>query len=1002
MIGTEALLQRKVVEYLVGIGWHRLERKEMAQLRAGRMGEPLVEPLLVDALRHLNEGLAETEALQVVDVLRHVPNSETFLEVLRDGLDVTLDPEQGSRHVTVVDWQRSDRNDYVVTTEFELRTGAQREPRLDVVCVVNGIPLGLVEMKALTHDWKEAVRDFRQYWGDAPELEKYAVVCVASNGHRFRCAPSGAMGASAYAEWKDTWPHQQPDGGHELEIGLRGLFSPGVLADVAANFVVFETRRGQTTKKLARYQQYRAANKLVNRVLDGRYDRGIVWHTQGSGKSLTMLFAARKLKNVGLRNPTIFIVIDRRDLDDQINETFTACQFAGVEPATSRAKLQELLHADTRGVIITTVQKFEQEMAGLAGRSNVIVLVDEAHRTQEGLYGIRMRAALPKAKLFAFTGTPIETSDRSTRRAFSPEIHGQYEGYLDAYSPKQAIEDGATVETRYEPRLVEIARFTGEELDASFTALVDDLSEDEQERVRADAARLKVIAKAPERIKAITADALTYLREHTFPQGFKAQFVAVDREACAMVAEEFQRLGLRPDEFAVIYTPNAKQDEDPLRRWYADIQWRRLHGAQASGEDVTLDEESDLDIGEVRARKKFIQAFKDPANPLKLLIVTDMLLTGFDAPVEQVMFLDKPLRGAKLLQAIMRTNRPFPEKAKDRGIILDYWGVFDRLEAAFAEFSPEDIELAVLDLSTLREEFPVRVAEALALVAGMPAVDEYDQMMWLLRRFTEDKDAAERFEERFQAAESAYEASTPDPSLLPHLDAYRRLVRIRAIWRRGARLDERDGDFDIHEYRAQTWALVREAVGIERLRDDLPVYRLDGNYLGRIEEAPGSPEEKAAEIETAIEYEIKVGGGNKDPVTRSLAERLERIRQKKAEADTDMLTLLEELVREVVSEKQVQESLQLSDRAQGFLALGRTYAPSAAEDTLVQLARDVEAVVGRHGIFAGWAERDDVLRDIRRETIKLLLQADATKHLVSTAYVDEVLQTATARTGSTP
>jgi type I restriction enzyme R subunit len=701
------------------------------------------------------------------------------------------------------------------------------------------------------------------------------------------------------------------------------------------------------------------------------------------------------------RNPTIFIVIDRRDLDDQINETFTACQFAGVEPATSRAKLQELLHADTRGVIITTVQKFQQEMAGLAERRNVIVLVDEAHRTQEGLYGIRMRAALPKAKLFAFTGTPIETSDRSTRRAFSPEIHGQYEIYLDAYSPKQAIEDGATVETRYEPRLVEVARFTGEELDASFTALVDDLSEEEQERVRADAAGLKVIAKATERIKAITADALTYLRERTFPQGFKAQFVTVDREACAMVAEEFLHLGLRPDEFAVIYTPNAKQDEGPLRGWYADAQWRRLHGAQASEEDVTLDEESDLDVNEVRARKKFIQAFKDPTKPLKLLIVTDMLLTGFDAPVEQVMFLDKPLRGAKLLQAIMRTNRPFPEKAKDRGIIVDYWGVFDRLETAFAEFSPKDIELAVLDLSTLREEFPVRVAEALALVAGMPAADEYNQMMWLLRRFTEDKDAAELFEERFQSAASAYEALTPDPSLLPHLDGYRRLVRIRAIWRRGARLDERDSDFDIHEYRPQTWALVREAVGIERLRDDLPVYRIDGNYLRRIEEAPGPSEEKAAEIEAAIEYEIKVGGGNKDPVTRSLAERLERIRQKKAEADTDMLALLEELVREIVREKQVQESLRLSDRAQIFLALGRTHAPGASEDVLVQLARDVEVVVGRNATFPGWAERDDVLRDIRRETIKLLLQADATKHLVSTAYIDEVLQTATARTGNT-
>ena len=601
--------------------------------------------------------------------------------------------------------------------------------------------------------------------GGRPELEKYAAVCVATNGLRFRCAPSGAKGTSAYAEWKDSWPHERPADEHELEVGLLGLLDPHTLSDIASNFVVFETRKGVTTKKLARYQQYRAANKLVQRVIEGAYDRGIVWHTQGSGKSLTMLFAARKLKNVGLNNPTIFIVIDRRDLDDQINETFTACSFAGVERATTRARLHELLVGDQRGVIITTVQKFQEEMKGLSARENVIVLVDEAHRTQLGksIFGISMRGALPKAKLFAFTGTPIETTDHSTRKAFSPDIDGKYENYLDIYSPKQAVEDKATVETRYEPRLVELAHFESADLDASFSALVDDLSEEQQENVKADAARLRVMAKADERIRVIAEDALQYLSERTFPQGFKAQFVALDREACALVAEEFLRLGLKSEEFAVIYTPNAKKDEEPMRRWYADAQWRRLHGAPASGEEVEVDEDSDLDIGEVQARKKFIAAFKDPDDPLKLLIVTDMLLTGFDAPVEQVMFLDKPLRGAKLLQAIMRTNRPFAEKDKDRGIIVDYWGIFDRLEAAFAEFSPEDVELAVLDLASLKEEFPVRLAEALALVAGMPAGDEYEQMMWLLKRFNDDKDAAELFEERFQAAQSAYESLASGP-----------------------------------------------------------------------------------------------------------------------------------------------------------------------------------------------------------------------------------------------
>jgi type I restriction enzyme, R subunit len=1002
LIGNEAPVQQKIVDYLAGIGYRTVDRKEMMALRSGRMGEPLVEPLLVDALRKLNDGLTEIDALQVVDHLRRVTDSESFLEILRDGIDVLLDPEQGSQHITVVDWQQPSNNDYVVATEMELKTGAQREPRLDVVCLVNGIPIGLIETKAPTHDWKEAARDFKQYWVDAPELEKYAAVCVATNGLRFRCAPSGAKGASAYAEWKDTWPHERKDEERELEIGLLGLLDPHTLADVAANFIVYETRRGQTTKKLARYQQYRAANKLVRRVLDGEHDRGIVWHTQGSGKSLTMLFAARKLKNVGLNNPTIFIVIDRRDLDDQINETFTACSFEGVERATNRDRLRELLVGDQRGVIITTVQKFQEEMKGLAPRDNVIVLADEAHRTQLGksIFGISMRGALPKAKLFAFTGTPIEADDRSTRKAFSPEIDGKYENYLDAYSPKQAVEDKATVETRYEPRLVEVARFKDEELDRSFEALVDDLPDEDQEKVKADAARLKVIAKGPDRIEAISDDALTYLQERTYPQGFKGQFVAVDREGCAFVAEQLLELGMKPEDFAVIYTPNAKKDEEPLRRWYADAQWRRLHGSEAEGEEVVIDEDSELDIGEVRARKKFIEAFKDPDDPLKLLIVTDMLLTGFDAPVEQVMFLDKPLKGAKLLQAIMRTNRPYVEKDKDRGIIVDYWGVFDRLEAALAEFSPEDVEMAVLDLSELRDEFPMRIAEALALVAGMPEGDEYEQMMWLLKRFTDDPEGADLFEERFQAAQSAYEALAPDPVVLPHLDDYRRLVRVRAIWRRGARLDQRDSDFDVDEYRPQTWALVRRAVEIERLRDDLPIYRIDGDYVKRLDEAPGSPEEKAAEIEAALEYEIKVGGGKRNPVTRSLAERLERIRQQKADADADMLSLLEGLVRHVVTEKEAREALGLSERAQGFLTLAHTHAGALDEDKLVDLARRVDDIVDKNATFPEWAERDDVLRDIRKDTIKLLLVDDATKPLVSSGFIDDVLQVATAREGA--
>lgn len=994
MIGREAPIQAKIVNYLQTLGWDHRSRQQVASLRAGRMGEALVEPLLVDALRKLN-GISEQAALQVVERLRRVVDSESFLEILRDGISLSFSADENARRLTIVDWRNPDRNSFIVTTEYELRTGALREPRLDVVCLVNGIPLALIETKAATVSWKKAVRDFKQYWDDAPELERYAAICVATNGFTFRCAPSGALRTSQYVEWKDPWPHTVVDQMRDLEIGLLGLFSPGHIADVAANFLVFETRKGVTTKKLARYQQFRAANKIVQRVLEGTYNRGIVWHTQGSGKSLTMLFAARKLRNVGLGNPTVLIVIDRVDLDDQINETFTAASFRGVVRAESRSRLHGLLASDRRGVMITTVEKFDETMHELVTRENVIVFVDEAHRTQEGLFGIRMRAALPQAKLFAFTGTPIETQDRSTRRAFSPEINGVYEDYLDVYSPRQAVEDGATVEVRYEYRGDEWG-FDGEELDDAFDAFADveGLTDSEQEQVKADAARLSVVAKAPERVNAIAEDIVAYLRNRTQPQGFKAQLVAIDREACTLYADALIRRGLHPEEIAVVFTPDMKVDNKNYRRWYASEQCRRH---QAVGVNGSIVPPSQHDISESQAKKQLIEGFKSPSSPVKLLIVCDMLLTGFDAPIEQVMFLDKPLRGAKLLQAVMRTNRPYP--GKDRGIVVDYANVFSKLQQAFAEFSPSEIELAVLDLTALRATFPVRIAEALALLAGMPeGLDEYEQMMWLVHRFNEDEDAASLFEERFRLAQSAYEALAPDPLLAGSIADFSRLVKMRALWRHGARLDNEDG-FDVDEYRAHTRALVQDAVSLERLRREAPVYRIDGNFVRNLEERGGTPEERIAAVESAIEFEVRERGES-DPIARSLAERLERIRRRRQESTQNTLELLSSflnLADDWAAERAGAAAHGLSERAQGFLSVARAAAGDGmSEPQLVDLAQRIDAIVDQNTSFSGWRDRDDVLRDIRRATIRLLLSASSTRTLVSTSFVDDVLAVAVA------
>jgi len=993
---TEAPVQAKMVELLTGrleeqtgLSYEFISREEMNQLRVGRMGDAIVEPLAVEGLRAINDDLSEAEAAEVVAHLRRITSAEDFLACLRDGITIAFAPGEPERTMRLLDLAAPERNRRVVTTEFELRTGAIREPRLDVVCFINGLPLGLVETKAPKEPWKKAARDFEGYWRDAPQLEVLGAVAIATNGSKLRVAPTGAPGASAYKEWKTTWPFPEPEADRELEFGCLGVLHPATLPDLAANFVVFETRAGKTTKKLARYQQYRATNKLVERVLGGEHDRGIIWHAPGAGKSLTMVFAARKLMRSGLERPTVLLIIDRRDLDNQINETLTACSFPGVEQATSRNRLHELLKADKRGVIVTTVQKFSEELSGLQQRENVIAFVDEAHRTQIGSFGIWMRDALPNAKLFAFTGTPIERGDQSTRKGFSPVIDGEYENYLDAYSWQQSVKDKATVEIRYEPRLAEWS-VDGDKLNARFEEEFGELTDEEKDALREDAARLKVVAKTPDRIEPIAAEVAEYLTKKTAPQGFKAQLVAVDREACALYAEE---LGthLSPEEFAVVYT-TGKDDGDLLRRWYAREQLARLgRPSEGTAEEVDQDEEALVEASEAVAMRTLIDDFKRPDHPLKLLIVCDMLLTGFDVDIEQVMFLDKPLRSHRLLQAISRTNRTAP--GKDRGVVVDYWGVFKRLEAALAEFSPEEVKLAALDLDELRERFPVALAEALALVAGLPAdKDEYEQMIWLLKYFSDHPEKATQFEDRFQIAQSIYETLTPDRSLAPHLDGFKRLLHLRALWRHGSRQDQEDS-FDVAEYRAHTHKLVQDAVSLDRLRTDLPVYRVDEKYLTRIDGKGLSPDEKAAEIEAALVHEVKVRGEH-DPLATSLAERLEELRQRKQESDQEMLEMLEEyeeLARKFAEEQGAHQKLGLTPRAYGVLILARKELDGADEQQLVGLASQVEEKAAELGTFSGWTEREDVLRELRKQLMLLLAKEPSLRKLLNGPFIDDAI-----------
>lgn len=685
------LSEDPAIETLRSLGWTYVA-SEILLAERDSTREVVMKPRLAKALRRLNQGLSDDNVQRAIRELTNqsamslLEASEKAHTKLTGG--VALEEEHGgqrrNRQVHFIDFEDPSKNELVVTRQFEVR-GTKGNLRPDIVLFVNGIPLVVIECKSPTLGEKwlhEAVEQFHRYqelgpqYRDlgAPALFHTAQVLVAT------CGQAASLGTIAtpqrfFAEWKTTYPMREDELAKRLgreptpqDVLFHGVLRPENLLDLTQNFVAFErdASTGKVVRKVPRYQQFRAVNRATLRAATAKKpeDRGgVVWHTQGSGKSLTMLWLATKLRrDPAHENPTIVIVTDRRDLDEQITKTFLACGFPNPKRAESVREMRTLLSGPTGTTVMTTVQKF-QELAGARGAKashpvltearNVFVLTDEAHRTQYGSLAANLRHALPKAAFFAFTGTPIDKEDRSTL--------GTFGDYIDRYTIEQAVADGAVVPIFYEGRLPEL-RIVGSSLDKIFDRVFADRTPEEREAIKKKYATEAAIASAPKRIEAICLDLIEHYTKFIQPNGFKAQLVAVSREAAVLYKETLDRLNA-PQSAVVISGSN--DDEAALV----------LHHTDAA------------------RRKELSERFLKQDDPLSILVVCDMLLTGFDAPVEQVMYLDKPLKEHTLLQAIARVNRT--AERKTYGLVIDYWGVSEQLQEALAIFSPSDVKGAM-------------------------------------------------------------------------------------------------------------------------------------------------------------------------------------------------------------------------------------------------------------------------------------------------------------------
>jgi type I restriction enzyme, R subunit len=938
MIAEEAVPYENQVK-----AWKFIPAEELPR----QYSEVFVETMVRDALIRLNPEIKAQpdRADEVLYRLRTIPltvqseglvrANEMFAEWVRGEKSMPFGERGEHTQVRLVDFADITNNEFAVTSQwvYPTREGGKR---FDIVLLVNGLPLIVGEAKtpvrpAIT--WVDGASDIHNgYEKSVPQMFVPNVFSFATEGKCFRYG-SVRMPLDIWGPWHD--PDDKSEGTlADVQRSIRKILRPEVILDILQNFTLFATdKKHRRIKIICRYQQYEAVNLMVDRVVKGYPKKGLIWHFQGSGKSLLMVFAAQKLRmHPKLKNPTVMIVVDRIDLDTQITATFNAADIPNMIGAGTRQELQSLLAQDIRKIIITTIHKFGEVDGMLNDRSNIIVMVDEAHRTQEGDLGRKMREALPNAFLFGLTGTPINKRDRNTFWAFGADEDEQ--GYLSRYSFQESIRDKATLPLHFEAVDVKL-HIDKEAINEAYRQITGELSEQDRDDLAKRAAKMAVLIKAPSRVQAICGHIVNHFQEKVEPNGFKAQVVTFDRECCVLYKKAMDDL-VGPEASAIVMsTPGGKGDD------FAE--WK-------------LDKDKE---------EKLLDRFREPADPLKFLIVTSKLLTGFDAPILQAMYLDKPVKDHNLLQAICRTNRPYPRKT--HGLIVDYLGIFDDVATAL-DFDEKAVQRVITNLDELKKQLPTQMTSCLAFFPNIDrTVGGYEGLI-AAQDCLPDNVTRDRFAADFSVLTLLWEALSPDACLMPYTADYKWLSQVYE----SVKPPSGRGQLLWHALGAKTIELVHENVHLETVRDDIETLVMDADVLENIL-GSNDPKKKAKEIEIKLVARLRKHRDN--PRFIALGERLEKLKERHEQGLLHSLDFLKELLalaKEVVeAEKDVEP---LDEQIKAKAALSELFAEIKGKDTPVVVERivgDIDEIV-KTVRFPGWQSTKAGEREVQKALRKIV------------------------------
>jgi type I restriction enzyme, R subunit len=999
---AESGVEEVCLEYFHDLGWQVLHGPEIApgEVAAERSSyrDVLLEGRLTAAVRRLNPPLDADDVREVVATVRRAESGDVLAEnwrvhkLVTEGVPVERRTGAGeTRHdvARLVDWELPERNDFVVVNQMSVEQD-RRTRRPDVLAFVNGLPLGLIELKVPGQEGatlRGAWNQLRTYAAQVPALLAFNAVSVISTGTQARL---GALDGrfEHYAPWKTIDGRTlAPTGLPELEVLVRGVFAPATFLDLVRNFLSFTDERTGLVKRVAKYHQFHAVNKAVAETVDavdrGDGRAGVVWHTQGSGKSLEMLFYVGKImRHPAMANPTVVLLTDRNDLDDQLfDEVFAPARTLPETPvqATSREHLRTLLSSKASGgVVFTTMQKFglskEDREAGrgfplLSDRRNVVVIADEAHRTQYDLIdGLarNLRDALPNAAFIGFTGTPIEAADRNTRAIFGE--------YIDVYDLSQAVEDQATVKVYYEARLakVELPDEARSALDTGFDEVTELAESEARDRLKTRWARVEAVVGARKRIDQVAADIVQHWEARREVLTGKAMVVCMSRRICVELYDAIVRL-----------RPGWHGDSDHDGRIKVVIT-----GSAAEGPELARHVRSKQALRELKDRAK------DPGGTLELVIVRDMWLTGFDSPSLHTMYVDKPMRGAGLMQAIARVNRTFRDKPG--GLVVDYIGIAESLRAALADYTERD---------RAREEVGAPVEEALGLLEekheilrellfGCPwreALDsgsdraKVEAIMAALEHLlgAAEMDLPDRFLQHARVASQAFALAVSSPEALRFRDDLAFFQAV-AVELRRARRDTLPGVGDDVEMETAVRQVVSDAVaatgvvdiyaaaGIEK--PDLSI--IDDDFARRLSTNP-HPNVQIELLKRLLNAELKTVAKRNLIAERKFSEMLERAMRSYTNRSLDAAEIIAELVelaRQMRAEQDRGTKLGLRPDELAFYDAVRQNDSAVLElgdDILKAIAHELVAVVRRNATV-DWDKKEQVRASLRRHIRRLL------------------------------